>query len=201
MLLGKHQVLIRDYLTVWSRLTNLVLGCISVLPNRLVRHHLTTLTAVVRLKPINVHGIVSSQVTVVHILELLTLAYACRMPTWILPVHKALSSRTLTFPIVVRLSKILGIVMASILLSWHGNLLGIVAFKEIELGIWTNTVFEIYHVSRLLNHWDAILDELPILWNHASGAQLLLVYLSILITFDILTMSHFVAFTRFSIAS
>lgn len=91
--------------------------------------------------------------------------------------------------------------MSGILLSWHGYLLGIVALEEIELGIWTYTIFEIYHVSRLLDHRNTILEELAILWDHASRAHLLLVDLSILTTLDILTMSHLVAFAWFSIAS
>ena len=50
-----------------------------------------------------------------------------------------------------------------VFLAGHGNLLGIVAFEEIELGIWTNTIFEIDHIRRLLDHRNSILDELPIL--------------------------------------
>lgn len=53
--------------------------------------------------------------------------------------------------------------MGCVFLAGHGNLLGIVAFEEIELGIWTRTIFEIDHVRRLLDHRNPILDELPIL--------------------------------------
>jgi len=53
--------------------------------------------------------------------------------------------------------------MGCVFLAGHGNLLGIVTFEEIELGIWTRTIFEIDHVRRLLDHRNPILDELPIL--------------------------------------
>jgi len=55
------------------------------------------------------------------------------------------------------------VVICCVFLAGHGNLLGIVAFEEIELGIWTSTIFEIDHIRRLLDHRYSILDELPIL--------------------------------------
>ena len=58
MLVGKHQILVIQF-SVWSRLANLVLRRISVLSNRLVRHHLASLTAVIGLKTINIHGVIS----------------------------------------------------------------------------------------------------------------------------------------------
>jgi hypothetical protein len=60
MLVLEHQVLFRKYFSIWSRLANLVLGRVSVLSNRLVGHHLATLTAIIGLKAIDIHGIISS---------------------------------------------------------------------------------------------------------------------------------------------